>query len=402
MKAPLILWLNQRLPWIARWQHFLRHYRVPSNLNAYYCFGILAIVALCMQWISGLWLTMFYTPTTLGAFDSIENMMRNVPWGWLLRYCHSTGASAIFIVLYVHIFRGLLYGSYQKPRELVWIFGCFLFLILMLEAFMGYVLPWGQMSYWSAQVLTSLLGVVPLVGHTLLVWVRGGDLVNDALLHRFFALHVIAIPVLVFVLSYLHVVSLHHVGSNNPEGFETRPDGGGQHVEFVLFYPRFVWKDLLAVLIFLSCFFAIVFFCPDLHGFFLESSNFSKAQPLMTPSTIRVLWYLSPFYAMLRAIPHPLGGLFVFICALGVWLFLPWLDRSAVRSMRYKGPVSRIALGFFVFNFIVLCALGLMNLSPLTYTMAQCSTVYYFAYFLLMPLYTRYERVTSCPESCNA
>jgi ubiquinol-cytochrome c reductase cytochrome b subunit len=396
----LFRWLDQRLPISSTWKRYASEYYVPKNLNLYYCFGALAIVILLNQWVSGVWLTMFFTPTATGAFASIEYIMRDVAWGWLLRYLHSTGASALFIILYIHIFRGLLYGSYQRPRELVWLLGCGLFFLMMLEAFMGYLLPWGQMSYWGAQVITSIFGAIPYIGDLLMTWLRGGAAIGEPTLQRFFALHVAAVPLFLLVLIYLHIVALHKVGSNNPEGIEIydQLNHQGKPLDGVPFYPKYVRKDLLAISVFLIIFFSIVFFAPDFNGYFLEPDNFIEAQNLVTPSHIKPMWYMTPFYAMLRAVPHKLGGIFVLFSALFLLCYLPWLDRSKVKSMRYKGLYSKIALSMFCLSFMLLGYLGLQDLTQIKQLMAQICTVFYFAYFLLMPVYTRKETCLLVPD----
>ena len=399
----LFIWLDQRLPLSTTWNKYARNYYVPKNLNIYYCFGILALVVIINQFVSGLWLSMFFTPTVNAAFASIEYIMRDVSCGWLLRYMHSTGASALFIVIYVHIFRGLLYGSYQKPRELVWLLGCGLFFLLILEAFMGYLLPWGQMSYWGAQVMTSLLGELPLIGGLLMSLIRGSSVVGDATIHRFFALHVIGVPVFLFVIIYLHIIALHKVGSNNPDGIEIYNvvNEKNQPLDGVFFYPKYFFKDLVAVLVFLWLFLLIVFFFPDFNGYFLESSNFEPAKRLFTPMQIKPMWYMSPFYAMLRAIPHKLGGIFVLLSSFSMFIFLPWLDCSPVKSMRYKGKYSRFALASFVISFICLSYLGLQQVTVFKQILAIMCTVMYFAYFLLMPLYTKLDQHLVAPLRIN-
>jgi len=349
----LIHWLDERLPLLSTWRKYASDYYLAKNLNFYYCFGALAVLVLLNQVITGLWLTMFYTPTPASAFHSVEYIMRDVNYGWLLRYMHSTGASALFIVLYLHLYRGLLYGSYQKPRELVWILGMVLFMALNLESFFGYLLPWGQMSYWGAQVMTSLFGVIPYFKDTLVTFVRGDYSVGLTTLQRFFALHVIGIPLLVLFFVFLHIVALHHVGSNNPDGIDINRylDKNGKPLDGIPFYPFYLIKDFLAVLVFLIIFFSVVFFFPDLGGFFLEPGNFVPANPMVTPEHITPVWYMTPFYAMLRAIPDKGLGVLAMLGALVILFFLPWLDKSPVRSMRYKGPYSNYALRALVGSF---------------------------------------------------
>jgi len=389
----LLNWIDARFPLLSTWKSHAAEYYVPKNLNFYYVFGILAFVVLVLQLLTGLWLTMFYTPTVTGAFSSIEYIMRDVSYGWLIRYVHTTGASAFFIVLYLHMFRGLLYGSYQKPRELVWLLGMLLFILLMAEAFFGYLLPWGQMSYWGAQVITSLFGAIPYVGDSLVTWLRGDFHVGSATLQRFFALHVIGIPLLLVVLVYLHVVALHKVGSNNPQGIDIHEhlDDAGKPLDGIPFHPYYTVKDFVAVLVFLMGFFAVVFFIPDMGGYFLEFSNFAPADPLVTPDHISPLWYMTPFYAMLRVVPDKLFGVIVMGGGIVTLLFMPWLDKSPVRSMHYKGVFSKYALAFFIISFFTLGYLGTVDITPIRQLVARICTVVYFSYFILMPFYSRYE-----------
>ncbi len=396
----LLKWVDARLPLSNTWKAWFTEYYVPKNLNIYYIFGVLALLVLLNQWVSGLWLTMFYTPSTAEAFNSIEYIMRDVNYGWLLRYLHSTGASAFFIVLYLHMFRGLLYGSYQRPRELVWLLGMALFILLIAEAFFGYLLPWGQMSYWGAQVMTSLFTAIPFIGDTLVMWLRGDYSVGNATLQRFFALHVIALPALMVLFVVLHLVALRSVGSNNPQGIDIKGhlDKTGKPLDAIPFYPFYVIKDFLAVLVFLLLFFAVVFFFPDMGGYFLESANFVPADPLSTPDKIAPIWYMAPFYAMLRAVPDKLCGVLVMMAALLILLFLPWLDNSPVRAMRYKGIYSKIALTVLVCSFIMLGYLGTLDITPIRLYLARAGIVGYFGYFLLMPIYSRKEVVCNVPD----
>ena len=306
----LFNWLNSRFPLMSTWKtHFSGHY-VPKNLNFLYVFGSLALVVLVNQLITGLWLTMFYVPSSDKAFSSVEYIMRDVNFGWLLRYMHSTGASAFFIVIYLHLFRALLYGSYKNPRELVWLLGMFLFVVLLMEAFFGYLLPWGQMSYWGAEVITSLFGAIPYIGQSLIVWLRGDYSVANATLQRFFALHVVGISILMLFMVFIHLIALHKVGSNNPEGIEIkdRLDAQGNPVDGIPFHPYYIIKDFVAVLVFLILFFSVVFFAPEMGGYFLEHANFVPANPLVTPDHIAPVWYMAPFYSILRAIPNKLLG----------------------------------------------------------------------------------------------
>lgn len=386
-------WLQERFPALNTWITYFKQYQVPKNLNVYYCFGALALLVFVGQWLSGLWLTMFYTPSAASAFDSIESIMRDVPFGWLFRDMHTVGASAFFMILYIHLFRGLLYGSYQKPRELVWILGVLLLLLTITEAFFGQTLPWSQMSYWGAQVLTSLLGVIPGVGDSLVTWFRGDYVVGDATLHRFFALHVIAIPLLMIVLVILHIVALHQVGSNNPEGIDIKK--AHVHLDKIPFYPNYWRKDLFAMLIFLLFFFAIVCFMPNV---LLERNHFISADPLQTADSVTPMWYMLPYYSILRAIPNKIGGVVAMGFALLLWFCLPWLDKSPVRSMRYKGQLSKYMLTLFVLNFIFLGYLGALEVTTFIQYVSQVSTLFYFAYFIFMPSYTRYERCQTPPK----
>ena len=400
MKASKLgTWINERFPLLSTWKKHASEYYVPKNFNFFYFFGSLALVVLVNQIVTGLWLTMFYTPNANEAFSSVEYIMRDVNYGWLLRYMHSTGASAFFIVIYLHMFRGLLYGSYQKPRELVWLLGMFFLFLLFAESFFGYLLPWGQMSYWGAQVITSLFGAIPYIGDSLVFWIRGDFHVANATLQRFFALHVIGIPLLMIAVVFLHIVALHKVGSSNPEGIDIKNhlDDKGIPLDGIPFHPYYTLKDLVGVIVFLIGFFAVVFFNPDMGGYFLESANFAPANPLTTPEHIAPAWYLTPFYAMLRAIPDKLTGILVMGSALFILLFMPWLDKSPVRSMRYKGRYSKYALMLFVISFLVLGYLGTINVTPLTQILARVFTFIYFAYFLFMPLYSRYEPYKQVP-----
>ena len=396
----LVNWVDARFPLLSTWKNYASEYYVPKNLNFYYFFGSLAMVVLLNQLITGLWLTMFYTPTAAEAFSSVEFIMRDVNYGWLLRYMHSTGASAIFIVIYFHMFRSVLYGSYQQPRELVWILGMVLFFLLMAEAFFGYLLPWGQMSYWGAQVITSLFSAIPYVGDTLVIWIRGDFQVGNATLQRFYALHVIAIPLLLLLLVFLHLVALHNVGSNNPEGTDIKKhlDEKGRPLDGIPFHPYYTVKDFVGVLVFLIGFFAVIFFVPEMGGYFLEHANFAPADPLVTPEHIAPVWYMTPFYTMLRAIPNKLSGVIVMGGSIAILLLMPWLDKSRVRSMRYKGIYSKFALAVFIISFFILGYLGTVNVTPMKQYLARLCTAIYFAYFLFMPLYSRYEHSRPAPE----
>ena len=393
-------WIDARFPVTRVFEEHLSKYYVPKNFNIFYIFGSLALVVLINQLLTGLWLTMYYTPTAEAAFASIEYLMRDVEYGAILRQMHSTGASAFFIVIYPHMFRGLLYGSYQAPRELVWIFGMFIYLALMAEAFMGYLLPWGQMSYWGAQVITSLFGAIPVIGEGLAQWIRGDYLVSGITLNRFFALHVIALPLVILGLVVLHILALHEVGSNNPDGIDIKKykDENGVPLDGVPFHPYYTVKDIFGVGVFLFVFCTVVFFFPEMGGYFLEKPNFEAANPLKTPEHIAPVWYFTPFYAILRAIPDKFMGVMAMGAAIALLFVLPWLDRSPVRSMRYKGWLSRLWLLVFCVAFVALGFLGMEVPTPELTLLARVCTVLYFAYFLLMPFYTRLEHARPVPE----
>lgn len=400
-------WLDARLPVTETFEKHLGKYYAPKNFNFWYYFGILSTVVLVNQLVTGIWLTMNYTPSGEGAFASVEYIMREVEWGWLLRYLHSTGASAFFLVVYLHMFRGLMYGSYQKPRELVWILGCAIYLALMAEGFFGYLLPWGNMSYWAAQVIVSLFSAIPLVGEELALWIRGDYVMSGITLNRFFALHVVAIPLVLVVLVFLHILALHEVGSNNPDGVDIKKvtDDEGRPLDGVPFHPYYTVHDLQAVVVFLFFFCLVVFFFPEMGGYLLEHPNFQESDPLKTPEHIAPVWYYAPFYAMLRAATFPLfglpakfWGLVVMGASIAILFVLPWLDKSRVKSIRYKGMASKFFLGLFAVTFLVLGYLGTIPPSPVATLMAQVGTVFYFSYFLLMPWYTRVEQTKPVPD----
>lgn len=398
--SKLMDWINARFPATSMWENHLSKYYVPRNLNFFYIFGVLALLVLVNQVLTGIWLTMSYTPTAEGAFASVESIMRDVEYGSILRLLHSTGASAFFIVIYLHMFRGLLYGSYQKPRELVWVFGMLIYLALMAEAFTGYLLPWGQMSYWGAQVIISLFGAIPIIGNDLAQWIRGDYLVSGITLNRFFALHVVALPIVVLGLVVLHILALHEVGSNNPDGVDIKKykDENGNPLDGIPFHPYYTVKDLLGVVVFLFIFCSVVFFFPEMGGYFLEKANFEQASALKTPEHIAPVWYFTPFYAILRAIPDKLLGVMAMGAAIAVLFVLPWLDRSPVKSMRYKGWLSRVWLLLFCVSFVALGVLGVLPPSPGRALLSQACTFLYFAYFILMPFYTRMERTKPVPD----
>lgn len=397
-------WINQRFPLTKVWNEHLAEYYTPRNFNFWYFFGSLAILILVMQIVTGIFLTMHFKPDAVNAFASVEYIMRDVNWGWLIRYMHSTGASAFFVVIYLHMYRGLLYGSYKAPRELIWILGMLLYIVLMAEAFMGYVLPWGQMSYWGAQVIISLFGSVPFIGPDLLVWILGDYAVGDPALNRFFSLHVIALPLILVILVFLHIVALHTVGSNNPDGVEIKKNKGKDGIpkDGIPFHPYYSVKDIVGVVVFLMIFSAVVFFSPALNGYFLEHANFVEANPLKTPDHIAPLWYLTPFYSVLRAIPPMFSsqfpGVVGMFAALLILLALPWLDRSKVKSIRYRSYPYKVALGIFVVSFIYLGYLGMQLVTPMNVFLARVFTVTYFSFFILMPWFTSIGTIKPVPK----
>jgi ubiquinol-cytochrome c reductase cytochrome b subunit len=393
-------WLNKRLPIDEFIASQLRGYYAPKNFNIWYFFGSLALLVLVLQLATGIFLAMFYKPGEATSFDSVQFIMREVPWGWLLRYLHSTGASFFFIVVYLHMFRALLYGSYRAPRELLWLIGMLVYLTLMAEAFMGYVLPWGNMSFWGAQVIVNLFGTVPLIGPDLTLWIRGDYSIADATLNRFFSLHVSALPLALLLLVLLHLVALRTTGSNNPDGIEIKEKLGpdGHPLDGIPFHPYYTVKDLVGVGSFLVVFAIVVFFVPTFGGLFLESPNFEPANALSTPPDITPVWYFTPYYAILRAVPNKELGALLMGLSLASYLFLPWLDRSPVKSMRYKGWLSRTALALFAVSCLVLGYLGLQPPQGVYVVLARIFMVLYFAFFWLMPIYSRIERVKPVPE----
>ncbi|MGS2724186.1 ubiquinol-cytochrome c reductase [Porticoccus sp. GXU_MW_L64] len=398
--AQLGAWFDSRMPMLqVEWNKHMAQYYAPKNFNFWYFFGVLSLLVLVNQIVTGIWLTMQYTPSAEAAFASVEYIMRDVDWGWLIRYMHSTGASMFFVVVYLHMFRGLLYGSYKAPRELVWIFGMAIYLVLMAEAFMGYVLPWGQMSYWGAQVIVSLFGAIPGIGEGLVEWVRGDFLISGATLNRFFALHVVALPLVLLGLVVMHIFALHEVGSNNPDGVEIKKnkDENGVPLDGIPFHPYFTVHDMVPVVVFFFVFAFICFFAPEMGGFFLEYANFEEANALKTPEHIAPVWYFTPFYSMLRAVPDKLGGFICMGAGVAVLFLLPWLDKSPVKSIRYKGIVSRIALPVFAANFIILGVLGVKAPTDARTVLAQICTIIYFAFFILMPFWTAREKVKPEP-----
>ena len=413
MLTPVMTWIDERFPMTKMVREHLTEYYAPKNFNFWYFFGGLAIVVLAIQILSGIFLTMHYKPDAEKAFASVEYIMRDVPLGWLIRYVHSTGASLFFVVIYLHMFRALMYGSYRKPRELLWIFGMVIYLCLMAEAFFGYLLPWGQMSYWGAQVIVNLFGAVPVIGPDLAIWIRGDYVVSDATLSRFFALHVIAVPIALLGLVVAHIISLHEVGSNNPDGIDIKKNkdpATGKPLDGIPFHPYYTVKDIFGLVVFLIIFAAIVFFAPEMGGYFLEHNNFIPADPLKTPAHIAPVWYFTPFYSILRAVPPMFGSQFPGVLAMGgavvILFLLPWLDKSPVRSIRYKGPLFKSSLTIFVMAFLLLGYLGLkptniwgqIGGTDVATVVAQLCTALYFLFFLTLPIISRIDRTKVEPE----
>jgi ubiquinol-cytochrome c reductase cytochrome b subunit len=453
----LLTWIDNRFPLSKLYKEHLAEYYAPKNFNFWYFFGSLALLVLVIQIVTGIFLVMHYKPdASLNAagvpvaFASVEYIMRDVPWGWLIRYMHSTGASAFFVVVYLHMYRGLIYGSYRKPRELVWIFGCAIFLALMAEAFMGYLLPWGQMSYWGAQVIVNLFSAIPFIGPDLAILIRGDFVVSDATLNRFFSFHVIAVPLVLLGLVVAHIIALHEVGSNNPDGIEIKATKGpdGKPLDGIPFHPYYTVHDILGVSVFLIVFSAIVFFAPELGGYFLEYNNFIPADPMVTPPHIAPVWYFTPFYSMLRAttsemmvvlvavvligavlaaLKSPMGivgkagllggavvlsalmltidakfwGVVVMGGAVIILFFLPWLDKAPVKSIRYRPSWNKYLYGLFVINFLILGYLGVLPPSPIGERVSQVGTLFYFAFFLLMPWWSRLGEFKPVPARVN-
>lgn len=417
----LMSWIEYRLPFMEKMNLHVMQYPAPKNFNFWYFFGSLAILVLVNQILTGIWLTMNYNPTAEGAFASVEYIMRDVDYGWLLRYMHSTGASAFFVVVYLHMLRGMMYGSYQKPRELLWIFGMLIFLVLMAEAFMGYLLPWGQMSFWGAQVIISIFGVIPVIGDDLTQWIRGDYVISGATLNRFFALHVIALPLVLVILVFLHIMALHEVGSNNPDGIEVKRDNDGTieqteadkkfkfHDYFtkggkkiivgaIPFHPYYTVKDMVGVAGFLLIFAWIIFFAPEAGGYFLEAPNFEAANPMKTPEHIAPVWYFTPFYAILRAVPDQLFGAVFMFLAIVMLALLPWIDRGSVRSVRYRSLFHKLNLVNFCISFVVLGVLGVLPATGVYTLLAQIFSFTYFAFFILLWFYSKNEKCKPLPE----
>jgi ubiquinol-cytochrome c reductase cytochrome b subunit len=396
----VLTWIDARFPLISLWKEHLSEYYAPKNFNFWYYFGSLALLVLILQIVTGIFLTMHYKPDAAQAFASVEYIMRDVQGGWVIRYMHSTGASMFFIVVYLHMFRGLMYGSYRKPRELIWIFGVLIYLSMMAEAFFGYLLPWGQMSYWGAQVIVNLFGAVPFIGEDLALWIRGDYVISDATLNRFFALHVIAVPLALLLLVALHIMALHEVGSNNPDGVEikARKDPAtGRPLDGIPFHPYYTVKDLFGASVFIAVFCAIMFFAPAMGGYFIEYNNFIPANPLQTPEHIAPVWYFTPFYAILRAVPDKLLGVVLMGTAVLLPFFLPWLDRCRVKSIRYRSWIYKSALGLFAVSFIALGYLGMQAPTPLYTMLSRVFSVIYFAFFILMPYYSSIENTKPVP-----
>jgi ubiquinol-cytochrome c reductase cytochrome b subunit len=400
MVTKVLNWINYRLPIINTFERHLSKHPVPKKVNFWYLFGALASIVLILQIVTGIWLMMPYSNTEEGAFASIEYIMRDVDYGWIIRYMHTTGASMFFAIVYLHMFRGLLYGSYKKPKELVWIFGCTIYLVMMAEGFLGYVLPYGQMSYWGAQVIISLFGAIPYIGESLEVWIRGDYYISGITISRFFALHVVALPLILIALVFLHLVALHEVGAGNPEGVDIEEyiDDDGVPLDSVPFFPYKVLSAMPAIGVFGLVFCVIMFFFPEGGGYFLELANFEEANPLVTPEHIAPVWYYSPFYTMLRAVPDPLGGLIVMAAAVAILFIVPWLDRSNVASIRYKGILSKIAIVLFIVSFVTLGYLGTVTVTETGKVMSVICTLMYFAFFLLMPIYTSIEKTYEVPD----
>lgn len=413
-------WIEYRMPFMEKMNLHVMQYPAPKNFNFWYFFGSLAMLVLVNQIVTGIWLTMNFEPSAERAFASVEYIMRDVDYGWLLRYMHSTGASAFFVVVYLHMFRGMMYGSYQKPRELLWIFGMLIFVVLMAEAFMGYLLPWGQMSFWGAQVIISIFGVIPGIGDDLTLWIRGDYVISGATLNRFFALHVIALPLVLVILVFLHIIALHEVGSNNPDGIDVKVPNEGQKfennvsekftfheyftkggkkiiVDAIPFHPYYTVKDIVGVVGFLIIFCGVIFFAPEGGGYLLEAPNFEPANPMKTPDHIAPVWYFTPFYAILRAIPDQLWGAIFMFAAIILLALLPWLDRCKVRSVRYRSTLHKLNLVNFVISFVVLGVLGVLPATP-TYTLyAQIASVAYFGFFGLLWWYSKNEKTKPLP-----
>jgi ubiquinol-cytochrome c reductase cytochrome b subunit len=408
MKALLtasLEWIDARFPLSKMWNEHLAEYYAPKNFNFWYYFGSLALLVLVLQIITGIFLATSYKPDATLAFGSVEYIMRDVNYGWLIRYLHSTGATFFFIAVYLHMFRALLYGSYRKPRELLWIIGMLIYVALMAESFLGYLLPWGQMSYWGAQVIISLFGAIPYFGEDLAVWVRGDYVISDVTLNRFFAYHVVSMPIILLALVVVHILALHHVGSNNPDGIEIKQNKDkktGIPLDGIPFHPYYTVKDIVGVAVFLIVFCTVIFYAPEFYGYLLEHNNFFPADPLKTPEHIAPLWYFTPFYAILRAVPDKLLGVIAMGASIVVLFLLPWLDRSPVKSIRYKGILYKLALLLFVISFLGLGYLGMQPATPEKTFFARIFSVIYFGFFILMPFYSKWDKTKPVPERVTA
>jgi len=399
--SKVVDWIDERFPLTKMLEEHVTKYYAPKNFNFWYYFGSLALVVLIIQFVTGIFLTMNYKPDGELAFKSVEYIMRDVNFGWLIRYMHSTGASMFFVVVYLHMFRGIMYGSYKKPRELLWIFGMLIYVCLMAEAFMGYLLPWGQMSYWGAQVIISLFGAIPFgIGDAVTLWLKGDYIVSDATLNRFFALHVIAVPLVLVFLVAAHILALHEVGSNNPDGVEIKKvkNADGIPKDGIPFHPYYTVKDLFGLVVFLIVFFTIVFFAPEMGGYFLEHANFVPADPLKTPEHIAPVWYFTPFYAILRAVPDKLMGVMAMGAAIVVLFFLPWIDRGPVRSIRYRSTAYKVLLGAFVIAFIVLGYYGMQPVTDMGTIISRTAALVYFGFFIGLFIISKNEKTKPVPE----
>lgn len=398
--SKVMSWVDERYPLSKFIKEHTSGYYAPKNFNFWYYFGVLSLVMLVNQLITGIWLAMSYNPSADGAFASIEYIMRDVNLGWLIRYMHAVGASFFFIVIYLHMFRALLYGSYRKPRELVWLIGMSIFLCLIAEAFFGYLLPWGNMSFWGAQVITSLFSAIPFVGDFLVEFIRGDYNVSGVTLNRFFALHVALVPLIIVGLVFMHILALHHVGSNNPDGIDIKRYKGkdGHPVDGVPFHPYFTVKDTFGMAVMLLLFAFVIFFMPDFFGLFLEAPNYVPANPMQTPEHIAPVWYMTPYYAILRAIPNKVMGVVAMVGSIFIFFFLPWLDRSPVLSIRYKGWMSKVAIGLFALSFLTLGYLGMHEPTPSKVLLARIFAAIYFSFFILMPIYSRFDKTKPVPS----
>lgn len=399
-KGTALAWIDRRFPLSDTWNKHVAEYYAPKNFNFWYFFGSLALLVLVNQIVTGIWLTMSYKPDAAEAFNSVEYIMRDVEWGWLIRYMHSTGASAMFIVVYLHMTRALLYGSYKEPRELVWILGMILFVALMAESFMGYLLPWGQMSFWGAQVILSLFGAIPLVGPDLALWIKGDYVISDVTLNRFFALHVIALPLVLVILVFMHIVALHQVGSNNPDGVEIKDykNEKGLPIDGIPFHPYYSVKDAAGVVFFLFFFAMVVFYMPEGGGYFIEAPNFEPANPLKTPEHIVPVWYFTPHYAILKAVPDKFLGVVAMGAAIAILFALPWLDRCKVKSIRYRGLSYKLLLTMFLISFVVLGWLGTQPSTPEYIKLTRIFTTTYFLFFIILPFTSAREKTKPVPE----